>query len=62
MMNLSHWRLMVAVADSGNITRAAEQAGMTQSAASQAITRLESTLGLTLFARSRQQVRVTALG
>ncbi|WP_416390815.1 LysR family transcriptional regulator [Alloalcanivorax xenomutans] len=62
MMNLSHWRLMVAVADSGNITRAAEQAGMTQSAASQAITRLESTLGLALFARSRQQVRVTALG
>jgi hypothetical protein len=36
MMNLMHWRMVVAVADTGNITRAAERVGMTQSGASQA--------------------------
>ncbi|MFP3449991.1 LysR family transcriptional regulator, partial [Pseudomonas sp. SIMBA_067] len=36
MMNLMHWRLLVAVADHGSITAAAQCVGMTQSAASQA--------------------------
>jgi DNA-binding transcriptional LysR family regulator len=31
MMNLLHWRLLVAVADANNISRAAEEIGMTQS-------------------------------
>lgn len=30
MMNLMHWRMLVAIADTGNITRAAEHVGMTQ--------------------------------
>ena len=30
MMNLLHWRLLVAVADASNISRAAEEVGMTQ--------------------------------
>ena len=34
MHNLLHWRLLVAVADSGTITQAAALCGMTQSAAS----------------------------
>jgi DNA-binding transcriptional LysR family regulator len=42
MMNLLHWRLVVAVADAGNISRAAEEIGMTQSGASQAIAQLEA--------------------
>ena len=33
MMNLMHWRMVVAVADTGNITRAAERVGITQSGA-----------------------------
>ncbi|MGK9617013.1 LysR family transcriptional regulator, partial [Salmonella enterica subsp. enterica] len=45
MMNLMHWRLLVAVADQGSITAAAEQVGMTQSAASQAMANMEATLG-----------------
>ena len=37
MMNLAHWRLLVAIADIGNISRAAERVGITQSGASQAV-------------------------
>ncbi|SDL48417.1 regulatory helix-turn-helix protein, lysR family [Pseudomonas libanensis] len=37
MMNLMHWRLLVAVADHGSITAAAERVGMTQSAAASAL-------------------------
>jgi len=62
MMNLLHWRLLVAVADSGNITRAAEQVGMTQSGASQAIAQLETLLGFPVFIRERRNISVTALG
>ncbi|WP_194932780.1 LysR family transcriptional regulator [Pseudomonas aeruginosa] len=62
MMNLLHWRLLVAVADAGNISRGAERVGITQSGASQAIAQLESTLGFPVFARERRHIGVTALG
>lgn len=62
MMNLMHWRLMLAVADAGNITHAAAEVGMTQSGASQAIANLEDMLGAPLFTRERRQTLPTALG
>ncbi|MBB1624229.1 LysR family transcriptional regulator [Achromobacter sp. UMC71] len=62
MMNLIHWRLLLAVADAGNITHAARQVGMTQSGASQAIAQLEHQLGAPLFTRERRQSVPTALG
>lgn len=62
MMNLVHWRLMVAVADVRNISRAAEATGMTQSAASQAIAQTELSLGFPVFVRERRHIAVTALG
>ncbi|MGY1922475.1 LysR family transcriptional regulator [Pseudomonas tolaasii] len=62
MMNLMHWRLLVAVADHGSITAAAEQVGMTQSAASQAMASMESTLGAQLFTREPRKTLPTALG
>lgn len=62
MMNLLHWRLLVAVADAGNISRAAERVGITQSGASQAIAQLEATLGFQVFARERRHIGMTALG
>lgn len=62
MMNLLHWRLLVAVADASNITRAAEDVGMTQSGASQAIAQLEASLGFPVFTRERRHTGVTALG
>jgi len=62
MMNLMHWRLVVAVADHGNITRAAERVGMTQSGASQALALMEETLGVQLFSRDSRQTLPTAIG
>ncbi|MCA6121272.1 LysR family transcriptional regulator [Bradyrhizobium sp. WSM 1704] len=62
MMNLMHWRTVVAVADYGNITRAAERVGLTQSGASQAIALLEELLGVQLFTRDRRQTVPTAVG
>jgi DNA-binding transcriptional LysR family regulator len=62
MMNLAHWRLLVAIADTGNISRAAERVGITQSGASQAVAQLESALGIQIFSRTRREVTVTALG
>ncbi|ROM52561.1 LysR family transcriptional regulator [Pseudomonas poae] len=62
MMNLMHWRLLVAVADHGSITAAAECVGMTQSAASQAMAGMEATLGAQLFTREPRKTLPTALG
>lgn len=62
MMNLLHWRLLVAAADAGNISRAAECVGITQSGASQAIAQLEESLGFQVFVRARRHIDVTALG
>lgn len=62
MMNLSHWRLLVAVADAGNFSLGAERAGITQSGASQAVAQLEATLGFQVFTRGQRRVSVTALG
>ena len=62
MMNLLHWRLLVVVAEVGNISRAAERVGITQSGASQAIAQLEAALGFQVFSREPRHVGVTALG
>lgn len=62
MMNLLHWHLLVAVADAGNISRAAERVGITQSGASQAIAQLEAALGFHVFTRERRHIGTTALG
>ncbi|MFJ3487616.1 LysR family transcriptional regulator [Pseudomonas sp. NPDC090202] len=62
MMNLMHWRLMVAVADAQSVTRAAEGYGITQSGASQAISQMEDALGVKLFVRDRRTTTLTAIG
>lgn len=61
-MNLLHWRLLVAVADAANISRAAERVGITQSGASQAIAQVEAALGIQVFTRERRYIGLTALG
>ncbi|MEO2217300.1 LysR family transcriptional regulator [Chromobacterium vaccinii] len=62
MMNLMHWRLMLAVAECGTVTEAARRHGITQSGASQVIRQMEQTLGAELFVRDRRRTRPTALG
>jgi DNA-binding transcriptional LysR family regulator len=62
MLNLAHWKLLVAVADAGSISKAAERSSITQSGASQAITQLEEALGVQLFIRERRRTTATAIG
>ncbi|PWJ84813.1 transcriptional regulator [Pseudaminobacter salicylatoxidans] len=55
-------RTFVAVAQTGNFTRAAEQVGRTQSAVSMQIRRLEDMVGDTLFERGSRGVSLTQRG
>ena len=55
-------RTFVAVAESGNFTRAGEAVGRTQSAVSMQIKRLEETVGDLLFERGSRGVRLTRKG
>ena len=55
-------RTFLAVATAGNVTRAAEKIGRTQSAVSIQIKRLEEVLGESVFARGSRGVALTAQG
>lgn len=52
----------VAVASELSFTRAAERAHVVQSALSTSVAKLERELGVELFDRTRQQIRLTAAG
>jgi DNA-binding transcriptional LysR family regulator len=73
MINYSHWfirarlktrqlLLLVALAEEGNIHRAAEVLNMTQPAASKLLKDLEDVLGVSLFDRLPRGMRATAYG
>ena len=51
-----------AAARSENLTRAAEELGVTQGAVSQQVKALEATLGIKLFVRERQRLVITEAG
>ena len=61
-MELRHLHYFLAVAEAGNVTRAAERCFVAQSALSAQIARLEAELGSKLFVRSRRGVRLTVAG
>ncbi len=61
-MELQQLRYVVAVAELGSFTRAAEQCHVVQSALSHQIARLERDLGARLFHRTSRQVRLSAAG
>src|SRR5689334_19918927 len=52
----------IEVAQSGNISRAAERLGITQPSLSAAVKRLEDSVGATLFIRGRTGVQLTKSG
>jgi DNA-binding transcriptional LysR family regulator len=55
-------RILLAVADHGGFTAAAERIGSTQPSVSRAISALERELGATLFARHREGIAATEAG
>ena len=55
-------RCVVAIADSGSLTRAAESLGLAQPALTQTINRLEANIGTRLFTRSRRGAVLTEAG
>jgi DNA-binding transcriptional LysR family regulator len=61
-MDLRHLRYFTAVAEAGNVHRAAERLNIVQSALSRRILELESELALTLFERSAKGVALTESG
>ncbi|MCT6855489.1 MAG: LysR family transcriptional regulator, partial [Bombella apis] len=61
-MEIRHFRYFVTIAETGNITHAAEKLGMEQPPLSQQIRRLEHTLGIALFRRQARGVSLTEAG
>lgn len=61
-MELRHLRYFVAVASAGSFTRAAIRLGITQPALSRQVHDLEADLGVTLFARVKEGIRLTSDG
>lgn len=61
-MNLSQLEVLVAIVETGSLTEAAEVVGLTQSAVSYSLSKLEAELGVTLLERGRQGIAITRIG
>lgn len=61
-LDLRTLQLVAAIAETGSVTSAAERAGVTQSAASQTLRRVEALIGAPLFDRSRRPLAPTPVG
>ncbi|MDE6434260.1 MAG: LysR family transcriptional regulator [Lachnospiraceae bacterium] len=60
--NLNYYKIFFEVAKAGNISKAAELLYISQPAVSKSITKLEQSLGHTLFIRSKRGVKLTEEG
>ena len=62
LVDLRLLRVFLAVSESGSMTGAAQQLGLTQSAVSQSLRQLEGEFKVSLFARDRRPLQLTAAG
>jgi len=62
LVDLRLLRVFLAVNETGSMTGAAQQLGLTQSAVSQSLRRLEQEFKVSLFARDRRPLQLTAAG
>jgi len=60
--NLRHLRVLLAVADTGSVTRASKICFVSQPAVTQAVSKVERTVGATLFSRTPQGLYTTPAG
>jgi len=61
-LELKHLRMICAIAENGNMTRAAEKLCISQSALSQQLKDIENKLGTDLFFRTRKKMILTEVG
>lgn len=61
-MDLRQYAIFVSIAETGNLTRTAEEFDYTQSGVSHMLKSMEEELGFPLFVRSRRGVKLTASG
>ncbi|NDJ51551.1 MAG: LysR family transcriptional regulator [Chloroflexi bacterium] len=61
-MNLSQLEVLDAIVRTGSLTEASYDVGLTQSAVSYSLSRLETELGVKLLERGRQGVSLTRIG
>lgn len=61
-LELRHLKVVVAIAETGSVTKAASMLGLAQPALTAQLQRIERTLGGPLFERDRRGARPTALG
>ena len=62
MLEIRHLRTLIALADGGSVSRAAERLHLTQSALSHQLRALESHYGLAVVRRKGQTVELTEAG
>ena len=60
--NLNYYKIFYETAKNGSISKAAESLYISQPAVSKSVTKLEQSLGHTLFIRSKKGVRLTEEG
>lgn len=61
-MNLNQLEVLVAIVDTGSLTEAGERIGLTQSAVSYSLSKLEAELGVQLLERGRLGISITPIG
>ena len=61
-MGFKEFEYMIAIAETGSVTKAAAKLFISQSGLNQQLLKIESELGTTLFYRSKKEMKLTQAG